>query len=224
MQQSIAGRASVSAVWYHKQIRDLHDNDNFLNTGIIFPTALARARVNGVEVRAVLPEARGFSSSIGVTHYRAVATPPFTGGLFVGSSTAALGGGAFVLDHDQALGVQASTTYRSKKGVWASTAVRYDSGLVTNPSDPAVVAADPDYADLLPYVELRRSPPRVRPRTLLDLAIGYERVREARRRWDIELQAANLNGKTALYNFQSNFVGTRLVAPRTFSARVRWFW
>ena len=102
--------------------------------------------------------------------------------------------------------------------------MRYDSGLVTNPSDPAVVAADPDYADLLPYVDLKGAPPRVRPRTLLDLVIGYERMREARRRWDVQLQAANLTGKTALYNFQSIFVGTRLVAPRTFSARVRWFW
>ena len=95
VQQSIAGRASVSAVWYRKQIRDLHDNDNFLNTGIIFPTALARARVNGVEVRAVLPESRGFSSSIGATHYRAVATPPSPAGCSW-ADIAALGGGAFV--------------------------------------------------------------------------------------------------------------------------------
>ena len=224
VQQSIAGRASVSAVWYHKQIHDLHDNDNFLNTGIIFPTALARARVNGLELRGVLPSFGGFSSSVSATHYRAVATPPFTGGLFVGSNITALGAGAFVLDHDQALGLQTNTTYRSPKGVWASAAVRYDSGLVTNPSDPAVVAADPDYADLLPYVDLKGAPPRVRPRTLLDLVIGYERMREARRQWDVQLQAANLTGKTALYNFQSIFVGTRLVAPRTFSARVRWFW
>lgn len=224
VQQAIGARASVSAVWYHKQIYDLHDNDNFLNTGIIFPTALERARVNGFEVRAVLPAARGFTSSIGATHYRAVATPPFTGGLFVGSNTALLGGGAFVLDHDQKLGLQANTVYRWAKGVWMSAALRYDSGLVTNPSNPAVVAADPDYADLLPYVKLHDSPPRVTPRALLDVAVGYERKVEGRRRWDVQLQATNLTGKTALYNFQSIFVGTRLVAPRMFNARMRWFW
>ncbi len=64
----------------------------------------------------------------------------------------------------------------------------------------------------------------MRPPALVDLAIGYERVSESRRRWDVQLQAANLTGKTAHYNFQSIFVGTRLVAPRTFSARMRWFW
>ena len=46
--------------------------------------------------------------------------------------------------------------------------MRYDSGLVTNPSDPAVVREDLDYADLLPYVNLGANPPRVRPRTIVD--------------------------------------------------------
>ncbi len=71
----------------------------------------------------MLPAARGFTSSISATHYHAVATSPFTGGLPVGANTAALGGGAFVLDHDQKPGVQANTTCRAPKGVWVSTAV-----------------------------------------------------------------------------------------------------
>ena len=37
-------------------------------------------------------------------------------------------------------------------------------------------------------------------------------------------QAANLTDRTALYNFQSVFVGTRVVQPRTLSAKVRWYW
>jgi hypothetical protein len=60
--------------------------------------------------------------------------------------------------------------------------VRYDSGLVTNPSDPAAVRQDPDYADLLPYVNLVANPPRVRPRTIVDFAIGNERIAQGPKR------------------------------------------
>ena len=50
-QQSLGGRVGLNAMYYGKNVRNLHDNDNFFNTGIIFPTALARARVRGAEGR-----------------------------------------------------------------------------------------------------------------------------------------------------------------------------
>ena len=55
LQQAIGNRASLNAMVYHKDSRDLQDNDNFLNTGIIFPTSLAESRVNGVELRLTVP-------------------------------------------------------------------------------------------------------------------------------------------------------------------------
>jgi hypothetical protein len=83
------------------------------------------------------------------------------------------------------------------------------------------VAADPDFRDLLPYVNLDASVPRVRPRTIADLAIGFDLTdRLGRSTWALQLQATNVTNQTALYNFQSVFVGTRLVQPRTLSARL----
>ena len=84
-----------------------------------------------------------------------------------------------------------------------------------------VVAADPDFADLLPYVDLTADVPRVRPRTIVDLAAGWDAWRGGRRTWSLQLQVTNLTGRTALYNFQSVFVGTRLVQPRTVAVRFR---
>jgi hypothetical protein len=99
-------------------------------------------------------------------------------------------------------------------------AVRYDSGLVSNPSDPDVVAADPDFADLLPYVDLHADVPRVRPRTIVDLSVAA--TWSGRRRvWSVQAQVTNLTDRTALYNFQSVFVGTRLVQPRTVAFRLK---
>jgi hypothetical protein len=224
VQQPIAGKASVNAMYYQKYIRNLHDNDNFFNTGIIFPTALAKARVRGMEGRITLPEFRRLSGALSFTHYSVLVTPPFTGGLFIGSTAIdLLSSGPFIIDHDQKLGIQGTATYRPRPNLWASVSTRYDSGLVTNPSDPKKVAADPDYADLLPYVNLSSNPPRVNPRTIVDVAAGYEHRKSERRAWEAVVQVTNLTNETALYNFQSIFVGTRLVQPRTLGVRLRWF-
>ena len=86
-----------------------------------------------------------------------------------------------------------------------------------------VVAKDSDYFDLLPYVNLSGDPPRTRPRTIVDVVWGYERMRNERKLWDLNLQVTNIGNQTALYNFQSAFVGTRVVQPRTVGVRMRVF-
>lgn len=211
---------------YRKHSRDAQDNNNFLDTGVIFPTTLAALRAHGVEARLTIPARRGVSGTLSVTSARAVATPPFTGGLFLGQDAVdVLSAGPFVIDHDQRLSAHATLHAELGRGVWTSGSVRYDSGLVSNPSSAPDVAASPDYADLLPYVDLGADVPRVRPRTLADVALGYERrAVRGTRGWGLRAQVTNVFDRTALYNFQSVFVGTRLVAPRTVSAELRYRW
>jgi hypothetical protein len=164
----------------------------------------------------------GLSGALSVTTGRAIATPPFTGGLFLGQDAVdLLSSGPFAIDHDQRLGVHGMLSYDPQGGWWFSGSVRYDSGLVSNPSDPAAVAADPDYADLLPYVDLDAATPRVRPRTITDVGVGYDVTTAGGRRvWGVQVSVTNVMDTTALYNFQSVFVGTRLVQPRTASVRI----
>ena len=114
--------------------------------------------------------------------------------------------------------------YTMPRGAWVAGSIRYDSGLVANPSNPSNVAADPDFADLLPYVDLTSAVPRVRPRTIVDAVVGYDAMRDGRRRWSARFQVNNVTNRTALFNFQSVFVGTRVVAPRTASVELRWYW
>ena len=224
-QQALFGRISLNASYYHKNSRDQQDNDNFLNTGIIFPLTLSHIRVNGLEARLVLPPWKRLSGSLSMTHAKAVSTPPFTGGLFLNEgAVTALTGGPFVIDHDQKLGMQGNLLYNLNHNWWMSGTLRYDSGLVSNASDPAEVAADPDYSDLLPYVDLLSAPPRVRPRTVADFAVGYTGFRDDRRCWDVQVQVNNLTNSTSLYNFQSIFVGTRLVPPRMVGAKMKFYW
>jgi len=221
--QVAIGRAlTLDSAVYRKTSRDQQDNNNFFDTGIIFPTTLSRIEVTGAEVRLTALPRRGISGSISATTGRAISSPPFTGGLFLGQEAVdLLSAGPFAIDHDQRLGVQGLLTIDPAGAWWASTSVRYDSGLVSNPSDPIEVAADPDFFDLLPYVNLGREVPRVRPRTIVDLAAGIDlEDGRGRRTWSAQVQVTNLTNRTALYNFQSVFVGTRVVAPRTVSIRL----
>jgi outer membrane cobalamin receptor len=225
LQQALLGRASLDLSAYYKHSRDQQDNNNFFDTGIIFPTTLKELRGKGLEARLTVPPTRGLSGTLSVTSSRAVSTPPFTGGLFLGQSDVdLLSAGPFVIDHDQALSVHGTVHSLLGRGFWTGGSVRYDSGLVANPSDPVEVAADPDFADLLPYVDLLAEVPRVRPRTVADVAFGYDARRDGRRLWSARLQVNNLTNRVALYNFQSVFVGTRVIQPRTVSAELRYYW
>ncbi|MGH9628030.1 MAG: TonB-dependent receptor [Bryobacteraceae bacterium] len=224
LQQALGSRFSLNGSYYRKYSKDMQDNDNFFNTGVIFPTTLKESRTEGAEARLTMLPVRRLSGSLSLTHFNTIVTPPFTGGLFLGSTAVQLlNAGPFVIDHDQKLGVHGSLNYYLRRNVWVSGAVRHDSGLVSNPSDAGQVAKDPDYFDLLPYVNLASNPARVRPRTITDVAVGYEGFSRDERRWEAVFQVSNLTNKTALYNFQSIFVGTRLVQPRTLSVKLRWY-
>jgi outer membrane receptor protein involved in Fe transport len=120
--------------------------------------------------------------------------------------------------------VHGTVNYTVTGHLWVGGSIRYDSGLVANPSDPSAVAADPDFANLLPYVDLEAEVPRVYPRTVADIVIGYGVQRGASRAWSARVQVNNLTNRTALYNFQSVFVGTRVIAPRAVSAELRYGW
>jgi hypothetical protein len=221
-QRALGRHATLDVAAYRKHARDQQDNNNFFDTGIIFPTTLQALHVTGAEARLAVLPLRGVSGSLSATTGRAIATPPFTGGLFLGQEAVdLLSEGPFLIDHDQRLSVHGTAHWIGPVGVWAASSIRYDSGLVSNPSDPAAVGADPDFADLLPYVDLAAETPRVRPRTVVDLSLGRDVSRAGRRVWTVQAQVTNLTNRTALYNFQSVFVGTRLVQPRTFSIRVR---
>lgn len=224
VQQALGGRFSWNTSFYHKNARNQQDVNNFFNTPILFPLQLAAIRVNSVESRLVALPWRGLSGSVSATHGRAISTPPFTGGLYLGNEyIALLNERPFVIDHDQALTVQGIVNYQNPKGWYTNLSVRHDSGLVSGDADPEEVAADPDFAPLLPYVNLLSDPPRARPRTITDVVVGYTKTAGERRRWEVNFQLTNLLNRTAIYNFQSAFVGTRVVQPRTAGVRLRFY-
>lgn len=65
------------------------------------------------------------------------------------------------------------------------------------------------------------NPPRIAPRHLFDVALGWDNVfRSDRHKTNVTFTVLNLTDKVALYNFLSTFSGTHFVAPRSYTAQV----
>ena len=66
-----------------------------------------------------------------------------------------------------------------------------------------------------------RNPPRVAPRTMFDMAAGWDNILHRDHvKTNVSVTAVNVTNKYALYNFLSTFSGTHFVSPRTVSAQV----
>lgn len=66
-----------------------------------------------------------------------------------------------------------------------------------------------------------RNPARIAPRTLFDMAMGWDNILHGDRlKTNVSVTAVNVTNKYALYNFLSTFSGTHFVSPRTMSAQV----
>jgi hypothetical protein len=60
------------------------------------------------------------------------------------------------------------------------------------------------------------NPQRIQPRSLFDLAVGYDNIFHTDHyKWNLRFTVINLANKDAVYNFFSTFSGTHYVTPRT---------
>lgn len=65
------------------------------------------------------------------------------------------------------------------------------------------------------------NPPRIAPRHLFDLAVGFDNLLKSdRHKISLQFSAINLTNRVALYNFLSTFSGTHYVTPRAMTAEI----
>jgi hypothetical protein len=66
-----------------------------------------------------------------------------------------------------------------------------------------------------------KNPPRVAPRNLFDMGVGWDNIfRRDRYKTNLSFTAVNITNKVALYNFLSTFSGTHFVTPRSYTAQI----
>ncbi|MBS1817875.1 MAG: TonB-dependent receptor [Acidobacteria bacterium] len=217
VQQAIGTHLKVDLAYYRKDIRNVADVDQFLDTTVTFPLSVAKGLAQGVEARVDVPVYKGINGYASVARAKILLTAPLTGGLFLGETPPA--GEQFYADHDQRWQSQLGVSYEHpSQKFFVSFTGRVDSGIPFDLPEgfDAATFADPK---ALTLVNLATG--RAKARTLADLMVGSQVY--ARGTTKLELQAGVLNvfDTTYLLNFLSIFNGTHYGAPRTWTTRLK---
>jgi hypothetical protein len=217
LQQQIGRYIRLDVSRYVKTIKNFQDKDQFLDTPIFFPIAIARGDVRGQEVRVDVAPYRGFTGYVSYANSIAVGTTPLVGGLFLGEEDPTLlaPGVQFYADHDQRNTVTFGATYNVLKNAWMNFSGRYESGTPSE-IDPAEFAALPSYAQ----EALNPERGRVQPRTILDASAGWDLMQDRTVPVTLLFTVTNLTNKFYYYDFGSVFSGTHVGRPREFAGRI----
>lgn len=217
LEQQLGTAGRVSFEYWEKRSRNAADNEQFLNTGVLFPVAAARGLFRGWNLRVDVVPVAGFSAYLSLGKTRALFEAPLTGGLQL-EVPEALPGARFLIDHDQKLAGQVGFRYE-RGGFYAQIMGRYDSGLVAG--DPAGAAGNPDLAFGIRHVRLDGEGTwRIQARTLWNLSAGRAFPLGGRKALQVGVDLLNATDRKGLYNFLSVFGGTHVIPPRTVAGRV----
>jgi hypothetical protein len=225
-QQALGGHVRLDIDFWWRQSTGAGDQDQFLNTGIVFPIAFSSGRFNGWDLRLDMARTHGFEGFLSLGHTHAVYSPPYSGGLFLDQSELeTITSGPFLIDHDQALQAQLKMYYNiAKSGLWLGSSIRYDSGLVCD-VEPQDIASDPDNSWAVPYIVVHSGtgldPNRIRARTVADFSAGADLSRYGIP-LSVEAQVLNAFNQPGVYNIESVFGGTHVIPPRTFAVNLRY--
>ncbi len=220
LQQALGSKLRLDFDYWWRRTTNAGDQDQFLNTGIVFPISFASGQYQGWDLRLDLAPTAGFRGFVSAGHVHAIYVPPPAGGLFLDQGAVdAITGGPFLIDHDQKLQVQAGVYYDlAKTGLWLGTNVRYDSGLVTDTS-PQELLQDPDNAFAAPYVKVNSGadldPNRIKPRTICDFQVGAD-LATYHLPFSVQFMVLNAFDVKGVYNILSVFGGTHVIPPRRF--------
>ena len=223
LQQGIGSSLRLDLSYWKRKVVNAADQDQFFNTGIVFPLNFKGADLNGWNARLDAGPYEGLRGYLSLGHVHALYDPPFVGGLFLDSGALdTLTGGPFLIDHDQDLQEQLGIFWDiPRTGVWLGMTQRYDSGLVTDAGTPADVLSSSDTAYAEPFIRFNEDPQRIKGRTIFNFSLGA-RLEQYHLPFEIQLDILNAFDKKGLYNFQSVFGGTHVIPPRTIAGRIRY--
>ncbi len=217
LQQQITRHIRLDLTRYVKNARNFPDDEQFLETGIVFPLTIARGDVRGLEARLDVRAYHGLGGYLSYANSKAIGTTPVTGGLPIGSGNQLIPNLRFPGDQDERNEGQFGVTYARKSGLWTTFTGRFDSGVPSeiDPGDATSGEIDPRIA-----AELDFNRGRIKPRTLFNLAAGYELFKESQHPVSLQFGVNNLTDRLYLYNFRSIFSGTHVGRPREFTGRL----
>jgi outer membrane cobalamin receptor len=221
--KAMRGQLRLNVNVFRRDFRNFADDDTLLNTGVRFPIAEARARIEGIEGKLDLPRWGRFSGSVSYSNQVAAGQGPITGGLFIGSEAVSglADSGRFRLSQDQRNTARASLRYQATRRLWLATEDSFGSGLPveldTGNSNYSFLLAQ--YGQqILDHVDFTRG--RVQPSYSLDAGAGFDLYSKESRTVSLQMQVSNLTNHLNVINFASLFSGTAVGTPRSFDLRL----
>lgn len=221
--KGLGSKVRFDANVFRRNFLNYSDDNTLLNTGVSFPIADARARIQGVEAKVELAQWGRFSGFASYANQVGVGQGPITGGLFIGAQAIAdvPDNSRFWVSQDQRNTARAKLRFQANRRLWLAADGWFGSGLPVE-----LDTSDVDFSFLLaqygPRVlrEVDFARGRVRPSYALDASAGLELYRQERRAVSLQVQGFNLTNHLNVINFDSLFSGTAIAAPRSVSLRM----
>ncbi len=211
--------AILDAAYWRREVRNYADPNVFFGTTILFPNSVASGRASGITARLEFPLRHGFSSFVSYGNSSVVQNGPINGGLFLEEEVIEIGPGTpFTPDHDQRNVAAFGAAFEHREtGLWASFYGRFESGTpIEVDEDQLGEVMERRGAELVDFDRMR-----MKPRTLLDAAVGARFFRGRRLTLDLQLDVRNFAGASFAYNFSNPFSGTHFGHPRLISFRLK---
>lgn len=220
--QSISRRARLDANVYRRDVRNVADDDQLLNTGVSYPVAFDKAVIYGAEAKLSLLELGRLNGFLSYSYMVGAVWFPVAGGLFLGddaSSAAAQTQGHFAATQDQRNTLSSRLQYTLTKRVWVAASAMYGSGLpFAYAGDPATALAQYGPA-VISKVNFDRG--RIRPQTSVDLTAGVDLFRRDERNVAFQITAQNIADRLNVIDFAGLFSGNAIGPDRALYLRLR---
>lgn len=216
LSKTLVGAGRLDASVFTRRLQNYGDDDLLLNTGVSFPMAFDRARVNGAEVKLDLRHGR-WSGSFGYAYLRGVGEFPVTGGLLLDDDDSGEPGEEFAISQDQRHTVRGRLRAGFARG-WTALSVTYGSGLPFEFTDTREEAIEQYGQRTVSRVDFGTG--RVLPSLSVDLAAGVTLLDHGARALRLYADVRNVTNRFDVINFAGLFSGTAVAPPRSFGIRL----
>ena len=215
--KTLGGFGRLDASYFTRRLDNIGDDDLLLNTGVSFPMAFRRGRINGAEARLDLRDRGRWSGSLTYAYMRAVGEFPLTGGLLLDDDDNGAAGEEFPISQDQRHTLRARVRVALPRA-WLAIAGAYGSGLPFEEADSVEESLEEFGARTVGRVDFAAG--RVRANASLDLSGGVTLAENGGRALRLYADVRNVTNRFDVINFAGLFSGTALAPPRSFGLRL----
>jgi hypothetical protein len=219
--KSFFGKFRLDANAYRRQANNYADDDQLLSTAVSFPISFRHADIYGGEAKIEIPDWHKFSGFVSYSYLLGRASPPVTGGLFLGDDAedaASQLSGKFPISQDQRNTARVRIKYQLFPRLWFAGGLESDSGLpfeFTGTEEEALAESGQRVIDRINFDRGR-----VRPSLSVNASIGAEIYKSDSLRVRLQGDARNLNNRLNVIDFGGLFSGNAIGPPRSYFVRL----